>query len=494
MIGPSSSHTAGAARIGYITGFLCNHLPSEIELYFHGSLASTYSFHQTDTGLIAGLLGNREDSTEIRRAYDIANERNIPIKIDTIQLKEAHPSSMVIKLKCADNRYFSVQAATVGGGNVEINSINDCKVNINGKSAYIYIMMNRDINIQNIIEQVALRNHFTRADYIAGETSKTREEISEVMDENQIETYVYFDHLDLPRNPEQTFFTSFSKMVEESIERDLSLSEIVIDYEAKNSGRSRDEVVTQMIDLLDSMERSINEGVEQEHMLANMFPMTAQKMDSFLNENRSLLSSNVTEIIRNALSVMNLNASMGRIVACPTAGSAGTVPAALFTILKENNISIKRAAKSMFVGAGVGILFAENATISGSMGGCQAETGVAAAMAAAIITDLFNGDAKAIESAASLALGNVLGLVCDPIAGAVEIPCMQRNVLGAMNAVVSAEMALAGIDAVVPLDEMIKAMKEVSDMMDPALKDTLGGGISNTKTARRIEHSLRIGG
>jgi L-serine dehydratase len=181
---------------------------------------------------------------------------------------------------------------------------------------------------------------------------------------------------------------------------------------------------------------------------------------------------------------------MGKIVACPTAGSAGTVPAAVITVAEKNGVPEEKVVKSLFTGAGIGVVIAENASISGAVGGCQAECGSASAIAAAIITDMFDGDSDQVLNAVSLALGNVLGMVCDPVAGMVEIPCIQRNTIAAINAIICAEMALAGVDSVIPADEMIGALKEVGDLMHVSLKDTLGAGISNTPTARKIEEKF----
>ena len=177
--------------------------------------------------------------------------------------------------------------------------------------------------------------------------------------------------------------------------------------------------------------------------------------------NRSICGTTLTKVIRNADAVMEVNGSMGRVVACPTAGSAG-----------------------------IGIVIAKNATILGAVGGYQAECGSASAMAAAAITEMFGGNYSQVLSAVSLALGNILGLVCDPVAGMVEIPCIQRNTIATLNAIISVEMTLAGADSVITADEMISAMNEVGRLMDTSLKDILEAGISNTPTARSIEAAM----
>jgi L-serine dehydratase len=198
----------------------------------------------------------------------------------------------------------------------------------------------------------------------------------------------------------------------------------------------------------------------------------------------------LSEVIRNALAVMEVNGSMGRIVACPTAGSAGTTPAAVITLAEKHSVPEEKVVKALFTGAGIGIIVAQNASISGAVGGCQAETGTASALTAAVLTEMFGGNCSMILNSVALALGNILGIVCDPVAGMVEIPCIQRNVMAAANAITSAEMALAGVESIIPADEVISAMDEVGKLMPVSLKDTLGAGISNTPTARKIQSQI----
>lgn len=490
MIGPSSSHTAGAARIGFLAGQLCEHKPTEVQFFFHGSLSTTYKFHKTDTALLAGLMGYREDSPEIAEAFEIADERGIMHQSQPIYLEDAHPSSMLIKMLDNQHNIFEVQAATIGGGNIQLTRINNTEVSYSGKNSLFIIRGELDI-FQTIIKEAEAFNLQKEDGGVVGETQLDKatfiSRCAEMLRKNE---FLFIEKLNETSDNKLQFFSSVKDLMEFSENEKKSLSEIVIEHEMKKSNRSKEEVMAEMTSHYETMISSVNQGLKPRKLLAGMFPDTPIKMDILLKNSKSLISNDFTEIIRNALAVMTVNGSMGKIVACPTAGSAGTVPAALITIANKHNISKEKIVRSMFTGAGLGMIIADNSTLSGSVGGCQAETGVAASIAAAILTDLFGGDNKQIENASSLAIGNVMGLVCDPIAGAVEIPCIQRNALGAMNAIVSAEMALAGIDAVVPLDEMISAMLEVSQMMNPALKDTLGGGISNTLTGKKIEKEL----
>lgn len=187
-----------------------------------------------------------------------------------------------------------------------------------------------------------------------------------------------------------------------------------------------------------------------------------------------------------ALKMAESNACMRRIVAAPTAGSCGVIPAVLIPYYKANLATKEEIVKSLFVSGAIGQVIADRASISGAQGGCQAEIGSASAMAAGALTFLQGGDAKQICNAAALALKALLGLVCDPVAGLVEIPCVKRNVIGTVNAISCTDMAMAGIESKIPPDEVIDAMAEVGDKMDASLKETALGGLAVTPTAMKI--------
>jgi L-serine dehydratase len=187
-----------------------------------------------------------------------------------------------------------------------------------------------------------------------------------------------------------------------------------------------------------------------------------------------------------ALSASETNACMGKIVAAPTAGSCGILPSVLMTIATERKLDDEQLVMALFTASAVGIVIANKASISGAEGGCQAECGSASAMAAAALVELCGGSPAMVEHACAIAIKSVLGLVCDPVAGLVEIPCIKRNAMGAANAFVSADMALAGIESKIPVDEVIHAMKVIGDCMNPAFKETAEGGLAATPTAKRL--------
>ena len=216
------------------------------------------------------------------------------------------------------------------------------------------------------------------------------------------------------------------------------------------------------------------------------------QMREYLEKGNSLSGSFISEVIAQALEMGEANACMHRIVAAPTAGACGVLPAVLLPIYKRQMASDTEITEAMYTAAGIGQVIASRAFIAGAAGGCQAEIGSASAMAAGALVCLRGGGPEQITHAAAMALKNLLGLVCDPVAGLVEVPCVKRNVIGAVNAVSSADMALAGITSRIPPDQVIDEMKEVGESMHISLKETGEGGVANTPEARKIKLNMNL--
>lgn len=210
-----------------------------------------------------------------------------------------------------------------------------------------------------------------------------------------------------------------------------------------------------------------------------------ERMKQYVEKQDSLLGGFAGEVMVEALKMSECNACMKRIVAAPTAGSCGVLPAVLLPMARRG-VPEEEIVNALFVAAGIGIVIAERAYIAGASGGCQAEVGTAAAMAAGALVYLKGGNNEMILHSVAMSLKNMMGLVCDPVAGLVEVPCVKRNVAGAATALSCADMALAGITSRIPADEVIDAMKEVGDKMDASFKETARGGIANTKTAKAL--------
>lgn len=216
-----------------------------------------------------------------------------------------------------------------------------------------------------------------------------------------------------------------------------------------------------------------------------------KKLELFRQQENRLIGDFLTEVMEKAVKMGESNACMKRIVAAPTAGSCGVIPAVLLTYDEQKNVSEDRLVEALFVAAGIGEVIAASASIAGAEGGCQAEIGSASAMAAGAIAYLEGGTNEDVTNACALAMKNMLGLTCDPVAGLVEVPCIKRNVSGAVNAVVSSQMALAGIRSAIMPDEVIDSMRRIGKLLPTCLKETGQEGLAVTPTAQQVVKKLR---
>lgn len=257
----------------------------------------------------------------------------------------------------------------------------------------------------------------------------------------------------------------------------------MIEVEAENSRMSQQEVMTTMKRCFEVMKNAVRKSLTEDiRSMGGLIGGEAKKL-SRLRENRAnICGKSVSKAITYAMGVLEVNASMGLIVAAPTAGSCGILPGVLCAIQEEQEMTDEQIEKALFNAAAIGIIIVKNATVSGAEGGCQAETGAAAAMAASAVCELMGATPKQCLDAASIALKNIMGLVCDPIAGLVEAPCQKRNAIGAANALVSAEISLADIPSLIPFDEAISAMYKVGKSLPFELRETALGGSAATPT------------
>jgi L-serine dehydratase len=287
-------------------------------------------------------------------------------------------------------------------------------------------------------------------------------------------------------------YESVKELVEESERSGKKISELVIEEQAFYLERTPESLLDEMAHSLKVMEEAVLAGVKPGiKSTSGLSGGDAYKLLQ-ASEKGILLGGNIlSKAITKAIAVAEVNACMGRIVAAPTAGSCGILPGALLTAKEEKDIEDITVVKSLFTAAGIGMVIAKNASISGAEGGCQAECGSASAMAAAALVEMLGGTPQMSAHACAIALKGVLGLVCDPVGGLVEVPCIKRNAHGVANAIVAADLALAGIESVIPVDEVIEAMKSVGNLMSPALKETAEGGLASTPTAKRLEKTIR---
>lgn len=270
-----------------------------------------------------------------------------------------------------------------------------------------------------------------------------------------------------------------------------SIAEIMIQRETSKFKLTEQEVLDKMQETMQIMEESIENGKRDSKLsLTGLIGGEAKLLEEYSLKYNTISGKSILNGVISAMSVMEENSRMGRIVAAPTAGSSGILPATIISTAKRFSIPKTLVSKAFFTASAIGYIVTNNATVSGAEGGCQAETGTASAMAAAALVELLGGTPEQALSAASFTLKNILGLVCDPVAGLVELPCAKRNALGVSNAMLSADMALAGIETKIPFDEVVEAMYRVGKKMHPDLKETAEGGIADTPTARAFEKKI----
>ncbi|MDD4780379.1 MAG: L-serine ammonia-lyase, iron-sulfur-dependent, subunit alpha [Tissierellia bacterium] len=286
-------------------------------------------------------------------------------------------------------------------------------------------------------------------------------------------------------------YNNGKELLEKCKELNLPISEIVILDEIENTDVDRNKIISNMKLILKVMKNSIESYENKtEYTMGNIIGGEAKKLKAYMNNNKTICGSSINKAMTRALACSEHNASMGRICAAPTAGSSGIIPASLITVSEDFQLSEDILIRGLLTASGIGKIITQNATVAGAEGGCQAECGSAAAMAAAGIVEMIGGSPEMSLTAASICLKNIMGLICDPVAGLVESPCSKRNSSGAVNAMTSAELALSGIKSIVSFDETVEAMFNVGIAMHPDFKETAKGGIAATDTGKAIAEKI----
>lgn len=275
---------------------------------------------------------------------------------------------------------------------------------------------------------------------------------------------------------------SIAELVSKAQTQNKKIYQVMIEQEIAYSDRSEESIVAEMHRSFDVMKRAAHKGIKGVRSLSGLSGFDAKRMYDYIEKGNTITDDTFLKAICYALSINEVNASMGIVCATPTAGSCGVLPGVLLSAQEKMNVSDDVVVHHLFTASAFGFVIANNASISGAAGGCQAEVGSASAMAAASLVEMAGGTPHQCAHAMAIALKNMLGLVCDPVAGLVEIPCIKRNAAGASNALTAAEMALAGIESFIPPDEVIQAMFSVGKSIPASLRETAMGGLAITPT------------
>ena len=286
---------------------------------------------------------------------------------------------------------------------------------------------------------------------------------------------------------------SMKEIFERSARENSPFWEIVLQYDMEERQVSRQASMAKMLSTWQAIQDAADSYTGTQRSVSGLVGGDGLKMRLYARRGESIGGEFMDEVIVQAISMAESNACMRRIVAAPTAGSCGVVPAVLLPLCEREHYTQHELLEALYVASGIGAVIAYRASISGAAGGCQAEIGTASAMAAGALVSLRGGTNEQIGHAVAMALKNLMGLVCDPVAGLVEVPCVKRNVIGAVNAISAADMALAGIESRIPVDEVIDAMGEVGRRMPVEFRETALGGLAATPTGKAVKERMPHG-
>lgn len=501
MRGPSSSHCAAAVRIGKMVRDLMDGEIKDVLIEFDpdGSLATTHVSQGSEMGLFGGLLGWDAIDGRLADSPKAIQEAGINVKTEIIPIDTSHPNTY--KMTVTNSREtHTITAISTGGGIIEVTEIDGIKVSMAGDyyETLIYFESDKDRLLVYLNEKISvdeiniLHGEATQFVEIKSQGFIDQETISELRSKFDIQSIkqirpvlpiLSFQEMEVP-------FITCSEMMAYNRNKNLNLWELAIHYECSRGAITDDQVTQKMADVIDIMQNAIHEGLAGTEYADRILGYQSGKFQAQM-ENRRLIDGGVlNQIILYTTALMESKSAMGLIVAAPTAGACGGLPGACIGAASALGLSKGDMTRAMLAAGIIGVFIADQATFAAEVGGCQAECGAGSGMAAAALVTLAGGSTQQAVNAASMALQNTLGMICDPVANRVEVPCLGKNVMAASNALACANMALANYDPVIPLDEVIQTMDKVGKMLPSALRCTALGGLSITKTSKDIEKQL----
>jgi L-serine dehydratase len=498
MRGPSSSHTAAALRIGNIARQLLGEEPKEATFTFdpNGSLATTYLGQGSAMGLAGGLLGLSITNPGLSNWKELCKKTGLKMKFEIAPINASHPNTY--KSTIAGNRGAEVSftALSIGGGAIKFTEINNFPINFDG-SGYETIAQYHNLKGRELIlnslktdtdNKIIIREdgsfiHFHSSGLLA-EPSVIKD-LQKSKDISWICNCAPIMPVVMEENPDVFFkdifdFTSLTK------KEGGRLSDYAIKYESSVGKINRNDINKLALDYLKVIMESILVGKKgttwSDRILHSQSPLIGQTTKA-----GGLIPDSLTnEIISSVSAIMETKSSMGVILAAPTAGSCGTIGGVLIPVGKIMKKDDESLSKALLAAGLFGVFIADITGFAAEEGGCQYECGAASGMAAAALVELAGGNATTALNAGAMALQNMIGLVCDPVADRVEVPCLGKNIMASLNALASANMALAGFDPVIPAGEVLEAMKSVGCSMPHELRCTGKGGLSITPSAKKI--------
>ncbi len=501
MRGPSSSHCAAAVRIGQMARAMMNGKIDKILLEFDrkGSLPTTHTSQGSDMGLCSGVLGFEPDDKRMVSYESQMKEAGIKIDYKTDDFGDIHPNTYRLTLS---NQYeeLSFIALSIGGGMVEIIKIDDFNLSIKGDcfETLIYWQGERDQIESKLNSEALVFNNYALGSEKKGlirikSLSQLPQAILQNLDKISSVQKICTIYPVLPiLTPEsmEIPFENATQLLAYNKGKGFNLADLALEYESKRGGIYKDHVLEKMIHIIKIMKGSIKEGLHGTAYKDRILGQQSDKYIASLEKGDLMDLGALNQIILYVSALMETKSAMGVIVAAPTAGSCGGLPGAIIAMADAMKLDETAMAKALLAAGMVGVFIAKETTFAAEVGGCQAECGAGSGMAAAGLVTLLGGNLQKALTAAAMALQNSFGMVCDPVANRVEVPCLGKNIMGASNAVSCANMALAGYDPVIPLDEVIQAMDKVGKSIHSNLRCTGFGGLSITHASKAMEEKL----
>jgi L-serine dehydratase len=498
MVGPSSSHTAGMARIGMMANRIIGEQAGEIHLTLSPKMMPIYAGHKSDAALIGGTIGMNESDAAIRNAIEIANSSGIETSVSSLP-DESYPQNTArITVTCPNKDVWSITGTSIGGGSIMISEIDEVPLTVTADAWHLVVWSDGspktddlfcDANVQTGCRKDGITIQvLTFADRPENSCVEQLQAQNNIIKIRLVEPIMAYGVTRKTYHP----ISSCEEALGEVRNDNSNLFDLAVRYEMMRSGFTKEAIIDRMRIHYAQMKKSVEMGKKDNEMLFNLTGgKDGKKMWASINENRSISKGIVPEAVAMALGVMEYNGSMGCLVAAPTAGSSGIIPGCMVAVQEAYGLSDEEIIKALFISALMGVIMSmRNVSFSGSVGGCQGEVGVSSSIAAAGLASLFSDDPDVPFQAMAMCMKNLLGLVCDPIAGPIEVPCIKRNAVGVANAYISADMALAGIKSYIPPDEVIDALVDVEKRLPTELKCGSCAGLASTQTAIELRARL----
>ena len=504
MRGPSSSHTAAAHRIGTIMRQFHHPENSNICVEFdrHSSLATTYEGQGSAMGLISGLCGLSILDPGMTMYKNLPEQHKFKIEFKITDFEASHPNTYRISLSDPENKRSQLVAISTGGGMIEIIGLNGFPVSIHGDLYETFVCFSNESPGSIEVLNLKLKQHFkTETELIKNDKKlllliKSGKSILEEVEliTREYKGVLWIKEIDpvlpvMSGSCQALPFADIHEMLEFNEGKETDLAGLALQYECARGGIEESKVLALMSEIAANIEHSIREGLKEKSYPDRILGHQSHLILAAEKEGK-IISSPLNTVLSYVTALMESKSSMEIIVAAPTAGSCGTLGGAIFGIAEQISKTPYDIVKAFLAAGLIGVFIADKYTFAAEEGGCQVECGAASAMAAAGLVQLMGGDARQAINASSMALQNCLGMICDPVADRVEVPCLGKNILAATNALNSANMAIAGFDPVIPLNEVIDAMKKVGAEIPRSLCCTGLGGLSQTPASLRLHEKL----